>query len=97
MAQDKTRIDIDYVANLARIALTDTEKSKFSAQLDSILGYIEKLEELDTSSVEPTAHPHEVFNVWDEDRVASKLSVEEALGNAPEQRQNQIVVPKIVE
>ncbi len=90
-------IDIDYVAKLARINLTNDEKAKFSNQLDSILGYIEKLNELNTDEVEPTAHPHEVFNVWQEDVVKSEMSVEKALSNAPKQRQNMVVVPKVVE
>ena len=94
---DKKHINIDYVAKLARIALSDDEKAKFSAQLDSILGYIEKLEELDTSGVEPTAHPHPVCNVWQEDVVTSEMSVGEALRNAPAQRNNMFVVPKVVD
>jgi aspartyl-tRNA(Asn)/glutamyl-tRNA(Gln) amidotransferase subunit C len=94
---DTGKIDIEYVAKLARIALSDAEKAKFSEQLGSVLGYIEKLEELDTEGVEPTAHPHPMENVWQEDVVSSELSVEAALQNAPKQRQNMIVVPKVVE
>ena len=94
---DTEKIDIEYVAKLARIALSEEEKAKFSEQLGSVLGYIEKLEELDTEGVEPTAHPHPMENVWQEDVVSSELSVEAALQNAPKQRQNMIVVPKVVE
>jgi aspartyl-tRNA(Asn)/glutamyl-tRNA(Gln) amidotransferase subunit C len=94
---DTGKIDIEYVAKLARIALSDDEKAKFSEQLGSVLGYIEKLEELNTEGVEPTAHPHPMENVWQEDVVSSELSVEAALQNAPKQRQNMIVVPKVVE
>ena len=90
-------INIDYVAKLARIALSDEEKAKFSSQLDSILGYIEKLDELDTTGVEPTAHPHPIWNVWEEDKAVAGLSVQDALRNAPDQRQNMFVVPKVVE
>ena len=93
----KTQIDIDYTAKLARINLTQEEKTKFSGQLDSIIGYIEKLEELDTNGVEPTAHPHPVENVWQEDVVKSSLPVEEALKNAPAQRNNMVVVPKVID
>lgn len=92
-----SQINIDYVAKLARIALSEDEKIKFSEQLVSILGYVEKLEELDTEGVEPTAHPYPMENVWQEDVVTSALPVEEALRNAPKQRQNMIVVPKVVE
>ncbi|MDE0769061.1 MAG: Asp-tRNA(Asn)/Glu-tRNA(Gln) amidotransferase subunit GatC [Opitutaceae bacterium] len=94
---DTEKIDIEYVAKLARIALSEEEKAKFSEQLGSILGYIEKLEELNTEGVEPTAHPHPMENVWQEDVVSSELSVEAALQNAPKQRQNMVVVPKVVE
>ncbi|MDQ8179824.1 Asp-tRNA(Asn)/Glu-tRNA(Gln) amidotransferase subunit GatC [Pelagicoccus sp. SDUM812005] len=96
MSEEK-HIDIDYTAKLARINLTDAEKEKLSAQLDSIIGYVEKLEELDTDGVEPTAHPHPVYNVWQEDQVQEGLSIEEALKNAPAQRDNMIVVPKVVD
>lgn len=94
---EKSHIDIDYTAKLARINLTPEEKEKLSSQLDSIIGYVEKLEELDTSNVEPTAHPHPVYNVWQEDEVKSELPVEEALRNAPAQRDNMIIVPKVVD
>lgn len=96
MSEEK-HIDIDYTAKLARINLTDAEKEKLSGQLDSIIGYVEKLEELDTEGVEPTAHPHPVYNVWQEDEVKGGLSTEEALKNAPAQRDNMIVVPKVVD
>ncbi len=94
---DTSHIDIEKVAELARIALTEEEKAKFSSQLESILGYIDKLNELDTSDVEPTAHPHSVENVWREDETEPELPTSEALRNAPKQRQNMFVVPKVVE
>jgi len=94
---DTDHIDIDYVAKLARIALSDEEKSKFSAQLDSIIGYVEKLNELDTDNVEPAAHPFPRENVWEEDEARDGLTPEEALKNAACQRNNMIVVPKVVE
>jgi aspartyl-tRNA(Asn)/glutamyl-tRNA(Gln) amidotransferase subunit C len=90
-------IDIDKVADLARIALSEEEKAKFSSQLDSILGYIDKLNELDTEDVKPMAHPHSVENVWREDAAEPEMPVEEALKNAPAKRQNMVIVPKVVE
>ena len=96
MSEERS-IDIEKVADLARIALTNDEKSKLSSQLDSILEYINKLNELDTDDVEPMAHPNSVFNVWREDKTETELPIEEALKNAPQQRQNMIVVPKVVE
>ncbi|MBL4576368.1 MAG: Asp-tRNA(Asn)/Glu-tRNA(Gln) amidotransferase subunit GatC [Opitutaceae bacterium] len=94
---DPQKIDIDYVANLARIALTDEEKKLFSTQLGDILGYIEKLKSADVSNVEPMAHAFPVYNVWDEDEPVAGMSVDEALKNAPEVRDDMFVVPKVVE
>ena len=90
-------MDIDYVADLARVALSDEEKAKFSTQLDSIIGYVEKLNELETGNVEPLAHPFSRENVWQEDEVKGSLSTEDALKNAPAQRSNMIIVPKVVD
>jgi aspartyl-tRNA(Asn)/glutamyl-tRNA(Gln) amidotransferase subunit C len=92
-----TKIDIDYVANLARLALTEAEKEMFSRQLGDVLRYIEKLSAVDVSQVEPTAHAFPVANVWAEDVPQPGLPVEAALKNAPAQRDNMIVVPVVVE
>lgn len=92
-----TALDIDRVAQLARIALTPEEKSRFSAQLGDVLGYIEQLKEVDVAGIEPTAHAFPVSNVWAEDVPQPGLPVEVALRNAPAQRDNMIVVPKVVE
>jgi aspartyl-tRNA(Asn)/glutamyl-tRNA(Gln) amidotransferase subunit C len=93
----QTKIDIDYVANLARLALTGAEKETFARQLGDILGYVEKLSAVDVSGVEPTAHAFPVSNVWAEDVSRPGLPVEAALRNAPAQRDNMIVVPVVVE
>ena len=90
-------IDINYVANLARLSLTDAEKETFSRQLGDVLRYIEKLSAVDVSQVEPTAHAFPVSNVWAEDVAQPGLSVEAALKNAPAQRDNMVVVPVVVE
>ena len=90
-------LNLEYVANLARIALTDAEKVKFSQQLGDILHYVEKLKQVDVSGVEPMAHAAPVFNVWADDTVRAGLSVGQALRNAPAQRDNLIVLPKVVE
>ncbi len=94
---DSAEIDIDYVAKLARIELTPDEKEKFSRQLGQILGYFRKLSEIDVSGVEPSAHAHAVYNVWRDDVEGEPMSVEDALMNAPAKRDNQIVVPKVVD
>ena len=90
-------IDIKYVAHLARISLTPDEEKKIGAQLGHILGYIEKLSEVDVTNVEPTAHAVPMVNVTRADEVRPSLSHEEALRNAPRQAGGLFVVPKIVE
>ena len=92
-----TQLNIDHVANLARLALTPEEKATFAAQLGSVLYHIEQLAQVDVSGVEPTAHAFPVVNVWAEDVARPGLPVAEALRNAPAQRDHMIVVPKVVE
>ena len=90
-------LNIEYVANLARLALSDAEKQKFSQQLGDILHYVDKLEQVDVTGIEPMAHASPVFNVWEADVARPGLPVEQALRNAPAQRDHMIVVPKVVE
>jgi aspartyl-tRNA(Asn)/glutamyl-tRNA(Gln) amidotransferase subunit C len=92
-----TEIDVKYVAHLARIALTPAEEQKIGAQLGNILGYIEKLKELDVSRVEPTAHAVPLVNITRPDEIRPSLPTEEALRNAPAQANGLFLVPKIVE
>ena len=90
-------IDVKYVAHLARITLTPAEEQKIGAQLGNILGYIEKLRELDVSNVDPTAHAVPLVNVTRADEVRPSLSNEDALRNAPAKANGLFMVPKIVE
>ncbi|MFM1852641.1 MAG: Glutamyl-tRNA(Gln) amidotransferase subunit [Verrucomicrobiota bacterium] len=90
-------IDIDRVAQLARIALTPEEKAKFARQLGDVLHHIRQLEQVDVSGVEPTAHAFPLDNVWQEDLARAGLSVTDALRNAPAQRDQMVAVPKVVE
>ncbi len=90
-------IDVKYVAHLARLALTPEEERKIGAQLGNILGYIEKLKEVDVSGVEPTAHAFPLVNVTRTDEVRPSISNEDALRNAPAQANGLFIVPKIVE
>jgi aspartyl-tRNA(Asn)/glutamyl-tRNA(Gln) amidotransferase subunit C len=92
-----TKIDIKYVAHLARLHLTPDEEKKLGAQLGGILGYIEKLKELDVAGVEPTAHAVPLVNVTRPDEVRPPLPHDEALRNAPVQANGLFMVPKIVE
>ena len=94
---EKVEIDIKYVAHLARLALTPEEEAKFGAQLGTVLGYVEKLKEVDVSGVEPTAHAVPLVNVTRPDEVRPSMSTEEALRNAPAQANGLFIVPKIVE
>jgi aspartyl-tRNA(Asn)/glutamyl-tRNA(Gln) amidotransferase subunit C len=88
---------LDHVANLARITLTAAEKERFGAQLADVLAYIEQLNEVNVDGIEPTAHAFPVVNVWAEDVPEAGLSVEDALRNAPEKRDNMFVVPRVVD
>ena len=90
-------IDVKYVAHLARLALSPDEEKQLGAQLGSILGYIEKLRELDVSGVEPTAHAVPLVNVTRADEIRPSLEHEDALRNAPRQAGGLFIVPKIVE
>ena len=92
-----TDIDVKYVAHLARLELSPEELQKFGAQLGQILGYIEKLNELDVEQVEPTAHALPLTNVTRVDEVRPGLSNEQAMRNAPAQSNGLFIVPKIVE
>ena len=96
MASHST-IDIDHLATLSRLALTPEEKEKFAAQIGDIVGYIEKLKEANVDGVEPTAHATPIFNVLQADEPRAGLAVEDALRNAPQQRDNMVVVPRVVE
>jgi aspartyl-tRNA(Asn)/glutamyl-tRNA(Gln) amidotransferase subunit C len=92
-----TDIDVKYVAHLARIELSPDEEQKLGAQLGNILGYIEKLTELDVTRVEPTAHAFPLINVTRPDAVRPSMPTEDALRNAPAKANGLFIVPKIVE
>ena len=90
-------LDVKYVAHLARLSLSPDEEQRIGAQLGHILGYIEKLKEVDVSGVEPTAHAFPLVNVTRADEVRPSLTQDEALRNAPAQANGLFIVPKIVE
>lgn len=94
---DTAHLDIDYVAELARIDLTPEEARLFQTQLDQVLHYVEQLSVLDVSGVEPTAHAMDVVNVLREDSPRPSMDRDEALKNAPASRDGQILVPKIID
>ena len=89
--------DIKYVAHLARIELSPDEEKKLASQIGNVLGYIEKLNQLDVANVEPTAHAVPLTNVTRPDQTGPSLSQDEALRNAPAKANGLFIVPKIVE
>jgi aspartyl-tRNA(Asn)/glutamyl-tRNA(Gln) amidotransferase subunit C len=91
------KIDVEHIAHLARLRLSEEEKEKFGAQLSSILTYVEKLGELDTSGVEPTSHVLAIGNVMREDALRPSLPTDDALLNAPGRADDFYRVPKIIE
>ncbi len=88
---------IEDVALLARLKLTEKEKELFSRQISGIIKYVEKLNELDTTNVEPTAHIFPMKNVFREDKMRPSLSKDRVLQNAPEKKGSFYKVPKIIE
>ena len=91
-----TAKEVEYVAKLARLKLTEQEKELFTQQLDSILDYMGKLNELDTEKVPPTFHVLPLKNVMREDEVKDDHLQKELLSNAPERDDNFFSVPKII-
>lgn len=89
--------NLKYIAHLARLNLSPEEEQKFAAQLSEVLGYIEKLKEVDVSQVEPTAHAMPLINVTRPDEIGCSMSNEVALCNAPAKANGLFIVPKIVE
>jgi aspartyl-tRNA(Asn)/glutamyl-tRNA(Gln) amidotransferase subunit C len=92
-----TKKDVVHVAELARLALTEEETELYTTQLQRILGYVEKLKELETEGVEPTSYTVPLTRVMREDRVKESLSQEDALKNAPAKEKGLFKVPQIIE
>lgn len=92
-----SRAEIEHIALLARLSLSDEEKDLFGSQLSGILGYMEKLNELDTGDVEPTSHVLSLNNVMRDDVPIPSIPREDALVNAPSHAEKFFRVPKIIE
>jgi aspartyl-tRNA(Asn)/glutamyl-tRNA(Gln) amidotransferase subunit C len=92
-----SKTEVEHVARLARLELTETEKEEFTGQLNGILHFVEKLNQLNTAGVEPTAHAIPVSNVFRPDRMTPSLDPELALANAPDRLDNFFKVPKVLE
>lgn len=89
--------DVEHVARLARLALSDGEKARMREQLAKILQYIDKLKELDVEGVEPTSHAVPLVSVMRDDDGAPSLPREEMLANAPDRAGDLFRVPRIIE
>lgn len=87
--------DVEHVANLARLELDEDEKFRLVKQMGDILNYVEQMNEVDTTGVEPMSHAIVITNVMRDDVVVSKISKEELMKNAPEKEDGFFKVPKI--
>jgi len=89
--------EVEHIALLSRLKLTDEERERMTTQLNDIIGFFEQLGELDTTDVEPTSHVIPMFNVLREDKVRPALPVEDVLENAPDRAGDTFRVPRVVE
>jgi aspartyl-tRNA(Asn)/glutamyl-tRNA(Gln) amidotransferase subunit C len=92
-----TRSDVERIASLARLSVSDAEAGRLASELEAILAYAEQLAGLDTSGVEPTSHPIELPTPLRDDVPEPPLAPEVALANAPEREGSAFVVPKVIE
>jgi aspartyl-tRNA(Asn)/glutamyl-tRNA(Gln) amidotransferase subunit C len=91
------KMDIEKVARLARLELSKEEKEIFGNQLEQILTYMEQLNRLDTTAVEPTSHAIPIYNVFRDDEVKPSFPHEEVLAIAPDEEEGHFKVPRIIE
>ena len=91
-----TKDEVLYVAHLARLNLDEEAIEKFAGQIDEILAYIEKLNQVDTKDIKPTSHAISLTNAFRDDEERGHIERDLALANAPEKEEGQFVVPKVV-
>ncbi|MBS4034294.1 MAG: Asp-tRNA(Asn)/Glu-tRNA(Gln) amidotransferase subunit GatC [Ignavibacterium sp.] len=91
-----TKKDVEKIAELARLKFDENELNDFTIEMNKILSYVEKLNELNTDNVEPLSHPNEASNVFREDILKPSVSTEEALKNAPDKDDKFFKVPKVI-
>lgn len=89
--------DVEHVARLARLTLEARELDMITGQMDAILGYVDKLNELDTTNVEPTAHAVPMTNAFRSDELNASIGLERVMQNAPESSDGCFTVPKVIE
>ena len=92
-----TRAEVEHVARLARLELSEQEQVTFTGQMDAILAYVDKLNELDTAGIVPTAHAVPMENSFRDDEPAPCLGIDNALANAPDRVEGFFRVPKVIE
>lgn len=91
-----TKKDVEKIADLARLKFSDDELENFTPQMNEILSYMDKLNELDTENIKPLSHPVEQSNVFREDELKDSISTEDALKNAPDKTEQHFKVPKVI-
>jgi aspartyl-tRNA(Asn)/glutamyl-tRNA(Gln) amidotransferase subunit C len=92
-----TRAEVEHVARLARLELSDKEQETFTGQMDAILAYVEKLNELDTDGIMPTAHAVPMENAFRDDIPTPPIGIDSALANAPDRVESFFRVPRVIE
>lgn len=88
--------DVEYVAELARLSFSEEEKEALAMDLNMILGYVDKLSELDTEAVDIVVNPYYIENKFREDEVQPSLALNDVLSNAPEKLEEYIIVPTVI-
>ncbi len=91
-----SRQEVEHVAHLARLNLSEEELEKMTVQLDTILSYVDKLEELDTKDIEPMTHAFSITNAFREDNVKGSLCQEESLKNCRQKNEETFIVPRVI-
>lgn len=91
-----SKVEVERVADLARLELSAAEVEKMTGQLDTILQYVAKLDEVDTSGVRATTHTQNVVNAFRDDEVKDSLDRDQALANGPRQNGETFVVPRVI-
>jgi aspartyl-tRNA(Asn)/glutamyl-tRNA(Gln) amidotransferase subunit C len=91
-----SRAEVEHVAHLARLHLTEGELQKMTKQLDTILSYVQKLEELNTEGLPPTTHALAVSNAFRQDEVRASLSQQESLACSPQHTEELFQVPRVI-
>ncbi|GIK21947.1 MAG: Asp-tRNA(Asn)/Glu-tRNA(Gln) amidotransferase subunit GatC [Ignavibacteriota bacterium] len=91
-----TKKDVEEIAGLAKLKFNDEELQNFTVQMNEILTYMDKLNELDTENVKPLSHPVEQVNIFREDKLKKSVSTEEALKNSPDKTDQHFKVPKVI-